>query len=361
MTNEIHVVIGGQFGSEAKGHVTQWLVSQMTRPGSQVLNIRTGGPNAGHTAYRPQSDVPFKFRQLPVGILHPRCDVAIAGGSEIDLDVLNREIEDVEAAGYVVDRRLYIDPEATIVEQRHILEESEMVGRIGSTAKGIGAARSARIMRTALRFTDVWHRVPRAIPKSTQVLVREFFQYRQEMNSHRIVIEGTQGHGLGLHAGYYPYCTSGDVDTVDQLAACRIHPAEFRIQPWVVLRTYPIRVAGNSGPMHREIDFTELSARMGVVVEPERTTVTNRIRRIGEWDPDLARSAVSANGGQLANVALTFVDYWYPDLAGSIVRPPDAHPFWVKVRQIEDEVGTRVFAASTGPRSMFALSPEAPL
>ena len=108
-----------------------------------------------------------------------------------------------------------------------------------------------------------------------------------------------------------------------------------------------------------EIDFTELSARLGHPVEPERTTVTNRVRRIGEWDKALAHSAVAANGGQLANAVLTFVDYWYPDLAGTDKPPHPAHPFWVKVRQVEDEIGTRVFAVSTGPTSMFALSPEA--
>lgn len=358
MTREIHVVVGGQFGSEAKGHVTQWLCRNLK---GGVFNIRTGGPNAGHTAYANGSGVAFKFRQLPVGALQSGVLLGIAAGSEIDLDVLRREIEDVEAAGFQLSHRLFIDPEATIVEQRHIVAEADMNARIGSTAKGIGAARSDRIMRTALRFGDVNPYNPIAsvqmMPISDQV--RLFMRSSGTIGLRAVVIEGTQGHGLGLHAGYYPYCTSGDVDTVHQLAACNLYPGEFRIQPWVVLRTYPIRVAGNSGPMVDEINFTELSARLGHPVDPERTTVTNRIRRIGEWDGPLARSAVAANGGQLANVVLTFVDYWYPDLRGATVPPDPAHPFWVRIRQVEDEVGTRVFAVSTGPTTMFALMPEA--
>lgn len=348
----VHVVVGGQFGSEAKGHVTHWLVRQYTHSDNDdVLNVRTGGPNAGHTVYPEGSAVPFKLRQLPVGVVEPRCKLALAAGSEIDPEVLQAEIVDAEAAGFQVKDRFWVDPEITLIETWHKSQEAEMTARLGSTAKGIGAARSDRIMRIARRVVDA--HLDEGLGLQTENVGQLI---RQHMAGKRAVtiIEGTQGHGLGLHAGYYPYCTSGDVDTPHQLAACGINGFEFEIVPWVVLRTYPIRVAGNSGPMVSEIDFAILSKRMGQTVEPERTTVTNKVRRIGEWDADLAKSAVSANGGQNARIALMFADYWYPDLKGARTIA-NHHPIFSRIAQVEDQCGAYVHLLGTGPTSMVQL------
>jgi adenylosuccinate synthase len=351
----IHVCVGGQFGSEAKGHATQWLCDRLIKRGERVFNIRTGGPNAGHTAYVENSEVPFRFRQLPVGVLNPRVQaVGLAAGSEINLEVLNDEIGDVEAHGIEVNNRLWIDSEATIIEQRHIDEEQSMIAAIGSTAKGIGAARAARIMRNARRFTDVWEKVPRAIPMITHEQIRLFLHSRVKSN---IVIEGAQGYGLGLHAGYYPYCTSGDCRVIDNLAACGILPTEYRLVPWVVFRTHPIRVAGNSGPLKDEMSFEELGNRIHTTIEPERTTVTNRIRRIGGWDSELASAAISANGGDYARVVLTFIDYWYPELYGMTSLPTD-HPIHRRLGNLEDEIGARIWAVSTSPTTMIQVRME---
>ena len=58
----------------------------------------------------------------------------------------------------------------------------------------------------------------------------------------------------------------------------------------LVARTYPIRVAGNSGPLKNELTWEEISRRVGKQVM-ERTTVTNKIRRVGEWDEELLDNA----------------------------------------------------------------------
>lgn len=43
MEKLVTVVVGGQFGSEAKGKVVSYLANEFD------FGVRTGGPNAGHT------------------------------------------------------------------------------------------------------------------------------------------------------------------------------------------------------------------------------------------------------------------------------------------------------------------------
>ena len=64
-----------------------------------------------------------------------------------------------------------------------------------------------------------------------------------------------------------------------------------------MLRTLPIRVAGESGPLFAETTWEQLADESNGYIRPERTTVTNLIRRVGRWDSELAREAVQANGG----------------------------------------------------------------
>ena len=73
----VTVVVGGQYGSEGKGHVT----AQLT--GGRDVVVRVAGPNAGHSAYDPRG-VLWKLRQIPVGAVWSNGPVVIAAGSEID-------------------------------------------------------------------------------------------------------------------------------------------------------------------------------------------------------------------------------------------------------------------------------------
>ena len=48
--SRLQVVVGGQFGSEAKGACTAFLARKAAQNGLAAV-IRVAGPNAGHTAY----------------------------------------------------------------------------------------------------------------------------------------------------------------------------------------------------------------------------------------------------------------------------------------------------------------------
>jgi adenylosuccinate synthase len=318
----VDVVVGGQYGSEAKGHVTAQLTRRRIDEGQQVHVVRVAGPNAGHTAYGYLDQRPYALRTIPcAAVVHPDIQLYIATGSEIDLDVLSHEIEMLETAGYPIRDRLHIDGQATILTAAHIATETQLDihKQLGSTGKGIGAARADRIMRRAAIWADLPRHQRFDLPIAD---TRRDLWGRLRRPNHTMIIEGTQGYGLGLHAGDYPFCTSSDCRAIDFLAMVGISPWDpvvGKLDIWIAVRTYPIRVAGNSGPLRDELDWADLAERTGGYIKPERTTVTQKIRRVGEYDASLVGAAIRANGGPAENVhlALTFADYLDPQLAGA--------------------------------------------
>lgn len=351
MTNQIHVVVGGQYGSEAKGHVAAQLGARI----DATHAVRIGGPNAGHTVYD-AAGRRFALRTLPVAAAMAGCEqtqLVIAAGSEIQLEVLFDEIVQLRAAGHDITDRLWIDPEATIIDDTHLeIERSgDFRGRFGSTAKGIGAARAARLLRTARRACDIPELSDYITDTATEL------NHALRVGPTRVVIEGTQGYGLGLHAGRYPFCTAGDCRAIDCLAQAGLHPSEHAsLDTWVVFRTYPIRVAGNSGPLRGETDWETLGAKTGGYIQEERTTVTQLVRRVGAWDPWLADEAMGANGSPSRSVhaVLMFCDYLDPELAGATdfaqIRNSSAA---AEIERMASDCGVDGFAAyGTGPTTM---------
>lgn len=333
------VVAGAQFGSEGKGAICGHLGKQMRR---QDVAIRVAGPNAGHTAY--DSDHrEWKLRAVPVAaVTSSDCQLHIAAGSEIDLSVLNAELALLDQAGHRATERLTIHPSATIIDQKHLGQESVsgLVGRIGSTGKGIGAARSARIWREA-------NTAEAAFP--------------MRMLSHpgpfdldgigTVVVEGTQGYGLGLHTQFYPQVTSSDCRAIDFLAMAGISPwAARELQVILVARVYPIRVAGNSGPLFGETSWEKLG------LPEERTTVTHKIRRVGAWDHQLVLEAIRANGGGSytpeVHLALTMLDQRIPAIRDQTKLTTEA---LVLVEGLEEQLETHITMVGTGPETVAQL------
>lgn len=394
MGGKLIVVAGGQYGSEAKGHVSAMLLESSANRGKRVFGVRVGGPNAGHVVYgkcppwcsggsaaptegdelpgyatlkggarwgnEPEADHwfevggmnryaghPWKLRQVPVAaVANLGAGLVIAAGSEVYAPTLEEELYALDAAGYQASDRILVDSSATMLTEDHIETEkhSDLVERLGSTAKGIGAARAARIWRTA----GTWGVRRFAVDDAARYL-----RNRLETGA-TVLIEGTQGYGLGLHQPAYPQVTSGDCRAIDFLAQAGLSPWHESVgsfELWVVLRVRPIRVAGNSGPMKEETSWQALG------LKEERTTVTKKVRRVGGWDPELARAAIEANGGQKARVALSMVDTQVPGVAGmNSVRglaeetSVELHRF---LTDIEKDLGHIVSWIGTGPDSGF--------
>lgn len=347
MAGKIQVIVGGQFGSEGKGHCAAELA---VREG-EMLAVRTGGPNAGHTAWSSGSKEEFKLRQLPVAaVVNRDAMVAIAARSLVQLDLVMQE---VELTGVP---QVLIDQSATLLEYAHIaVEEGDEALAWGSTRKGIGAARMDRLHRTARTFAHVADQLPteKLLECDVAKLAATYLA-----NGKTVQIEAAQGYGLGLHTEFYPKTTSADCRAIDALADVGISPWAFpdaELEIWVVVRPYPIRVAGDSGPLKFETSWQALG------LPEERTTVTNRIRRVGAWDPQLVRDAVEANG---TNVKLwvNMADHVYPFLKGRTdFDETDRRTKEVQwyANQLEVQTGASVGALGTGPDTAIFLGEQA--
>lgn len=276
------VIVGGQFGSEGKGKVTA-----LTAASTNVTCVvRCGGPNSGHTTCVAGKDT--ILRQLPASVGVSPAILAIAAGAVIDEDVLLREIE---LCG-VSKKRLIIDPRAAIVTEQDKALEISLQASIGSTGSGNGNALASRIMRRGLTAYDRRD----ALGRFATIEPTAHFLRAQLKRGAEIVVEGTQGFGLSLfHGENYPFVTSKDTTASAFCSEAGISPFDVN-KIILVVRTFPIRVGGNSGPLNEEVgwqDVQELSNADSVY--EERTSVTNRVRRVGRFDIELVKRACNYN------------------------------------------------------------------
>jgi adenylosuccinate synthase len=311
-------VVGGQYGSEGKGVIVAHLASRFK------VHVRVGGPNAGHSMkYNAET---FKMQSLPCGWVNPEATLVLARGGLIHMPTLDREVKTVARMFPRIKERIIIDKFAGILSDWHHEEEGGVQGelhrRIGSTGEGVGAARLARIRRDPSRFqrafevAEEWG-LGECLSPSALNNIRNMLD-----RGDHVLLEGTQGSGLSLLHGPWPYVTSADTNAAQMAADVGLSPRLVN-RIMLVVRTFPIRVAGNSGPLEGELSWDQMSRRLGKSTE-ERTTVTKKIRRVGEWDDQLFIDAVRLNVP--TSIALTFADYLDPKVEGlrrfdSLTRP----------------------------------------
>ena len=296
----VDVLVGGQYGSEGKGNIVAHIAPEYG------LLVRVGGPNAGHKVYK--EPAPEAYYHLPAGTGRaPDAQLLLGAGAVIYPKKLLAEV----AQGQVDAERLSIDPQAAIIEDADMTTEQDTLASIGSTAQGVGMASARKITArgsyedgTGLRLAKDVEELGPFIRDSQTVLERYY------LRGERILLEGTQGTGLSIHHGQYPHVTSRETTVSGCLADAGIAP-KYVNRVVMVCRTYPIRVGGPSGPLGVELTYKDVARRSGVELEElqriERTTTTDRPRRLGEFDWKAFRRAVQLNGP--TDLALTFVDY----------------------------------------------------
>ena len=291
------VVVGGQYGSEGKGKLVSRLATAVR---GEVGVVRCGGPNAGHTAEGPSHRL--MLRQLPSGAVVSNCKLFMAAGMQVELDLL---LDELQRSG-ADPRMLHVDRGATLVTPGD--EDTERAGglydRIGSTLSGTGAA----IARKVLRQEEVC--LAGDEPKLAPFLADVMAELNVLLDDGgTVIVEGTQGFGLSLHHGDFPYVTGRDTTAAGFLSEAGLSP-RLVTDVIVVLRTYPIRVGGNSGPL-RDITWEEVAQRSGYPTAlAEYTSVTGRLRRVGEFDWALLARAVRVNRPTaLALHGLDYIDY----------------------------------------------------
>ena len=93
------VVVGTQWGDEGKGKFTDLFAQDM-----QVVVRYQGGHNAGHTLVVDGETTALQL--IPSGVLYDHITPVIGNGVVVDLDVLIKEIDMLEAKGVNCDHLL---------------------------------------------------------------------------------------------------------------------------------------------------------------------------------------------------------------------------------------------------------------
>jgi adenylosuccinate synthase len=333
------IIVGTQWGDEAKGKVTDLLAEDM-----DVVARYNGGDNAGHTiAHQGRT---FKLHLVPSGVLHPQCRLVIGNGVAVNPEVLLEEIDRLASLGIDVSpRRLELSDGAHLIMPYHraldgAAEQERGDSQIGTTRRGIGPAYADKAARTGLRAGDMLEsdfdsRVREAVvahnrllekvygqsPLSPEEAVDQYAAYADRLRPHitdtslrvhralqagqMVLAEGAQGMLLDLDHGTYPYVTSSSPIAGGVYTGLGVGPGDCpRILG--VAKAYTTRVGAGPFP-------TELTGPLGHQIRgtgdqpwDEYGTTTGRPRRCGWLDLVILRYAARING--LTELAITKLD-----------------------------------------------------
>jgi adenylosuccinate synthase len=328
------VVVGAQWGDEAKGKVVDWLAQN-----ADLVVRYGGGSNAGHTVT--VDGQTHKFHLVPCGILHAGVTCVIADGVVVDPAVLVGELRELIAQGYDASQ-LRLSMNAHVVMPYHRLldrleEERRGSGAIGTTGRGIGPAYADRAARNGLRVRDllddarlgkrvrelvdeknaILTQVYCAAPLDASTVVAEYVAYAAELRPYiadtiqlvgkaaragkRIVFEGAQGTLLDLDLGTYPFVTSSHPIAGGACLGTGVGPTAIDAVIGVA-KSYTTRVGAGVFP-------TELKNETGDYIRErgnEYGTTTGRPRRCGWLDTVILRYSAQVNG--LSRLSLGLLD-----------------------------------------------------
>jgi adenylosuccinate synthase len=337
------VVVGTQWGDEGKGKIVDWLTDH-----AQGVVRFQGGHNAGHTLIIGGKKT--ILRLIPSGIM--RADVAcyIGNGVVLSPEALFKEIEELEAAGLDVRRRLFISEAATLILPYHVAidqgrEARRGAGKIGTTGRGIGPAYEDKVGRRALRVQDLF--APAAFAERlrdnldfhnfvlTQYLGAQAVDFQQTLDTmlgyaerigpmvadvsrrlydenaagRNLLFEGAQGTLLDIDHGTYPFVTSSNCVAGAAAAGAGVGPQKLHYILGIT-KAYCTRVG--AGPFPSELydaDNPNRQETVGVTlanVGKEFGSVTGRPRRTGWLDAAALRRSIQING--VSGLCMTKLD-----------------------------------------------------
>jgi adenylosuccinate synthase len=320
------IIVGGFFGDEGKGKIVAHIAHQ-DRP---TIIARGGvGPNAGHTVQ--VGDRQYGVRMVPSGFVYPDARLCIGAGVLVDPRVLVSELDQVGARD-----RCFVDYRCGVIDEEHIARDRKsdhLRDTIGSTGTGCGPANADRVMRTG--------RLARDVPELAPYLLDVPAAVNAEIDAGQaVLIEGTQGFGISLYYGTYPFVTSKDTSASQIASDVGVGPTSVD-DVVVVFKAYPTRVG--EGPFSTEMTHDQSNA-LGI---QEFGTVTHRERRIGCWDGEMARYSAMING--CTQAAITGIDKVDHDCFGATEWSQLSAKAREFIRCAEDDIGRPVTLVSTGP------------
>lgn len=292
--DKMDVLVDLQFGSTGKGALAGYLSVKNDYDAVVSCNM----PNAGHTAYSPDTGEKFMHKVLPSGVFGGNLrTIGIGPGAVFDPERLLEEWAHLTDYYRRTGKRiptLLIHEACGILTPKHREIEQSTLSRISSTMQGSAEALISKIRRednAIAKFNA--DKIHKLLDHGPALIVNQNSWLSAMWDRRLILAEGSQGYSLSISAGFYPYCTSRDCTVGRVIADCSL-PARWINKVYGSARVHPIRVGntpdGYSGGWYRdqiETSFEELG------VEPEKTTVTQRVRRIATFSAVQIREAMA--------------------------------------------------------------------
>ena len=146
---KVAVVLGGQWGDEGKGKLTDILSAKYN-----VCARYNGGSNAGHTIVK--NGVKYATHLLPSGILTDDMTSVIGNGVVIHFPTLWDELSRLEKGGIAWQNRLFVSDRAHVVFEFHRAVDGAAEGqlgdaKLGTTGRGIGPTYAQKMERSSIR------------------------------------------------------------------------------------------------------------------------------------------------------------------------------------------------------------------
>jgi adenylosuccinate synthase len=289
----IDVLLGLQWGDEAKGKAIDYLANERAQDGAFFYGAIArfqGGPNSGHTLYHEGKKV--VLHTVPSGVLHPHMELLMSAQMVVDPIILMQELRELDGLGIDVRPRLYISDRTIVIDPFDpFLDRAEEASRsgnaVGTTGRGIGRSYAKAKLRIGLKIGDV---VNPAIPgwdvleKSQRDLLKQYetsagvtvdwkalderiAAWRESLVELRklavvnmtykvhdmlaqgvnILAEGAQGVMLDVDQGDYPFVTSSNTITGSVMNSLGVSHRELG-KVFGVMKTYTTKVGGGPFP-----------------------------------------------------------------------------------------------------------------
>ena len=119
----------------------------------------------------------------------------------------------------------------------------------------------------------------------------------------------------------------------------------------MVIRAFPIRVGGNSGPLENEISWERLPIYGSDIDLTEYTSATLRKRRVGKFDADLVKRAIMVNKRNIVVMNhLDYIDYTCnesADVVSDIIKR--------YIQKFEIQINCKINYIGTGKKTLIEL------
>ena len=307
--NVLTVVVGGQFGLEAKAPVVGFMAS-----GYDVV-VKAGIPEYADGIYVGEEF--YLSPNLPSGWIHKDCYLIIGPGAVIDIRAFREEVDIAENLGLSLKGRLSVDRNVSVVSDKpdHTLK---MIGK----------------QVTADEFPELDPYIDDTV-ETLNLLIGD---------EKSVLVEGVGGAMISMDHGYYPKCGPRNFTASSVISDVGIPPTYVN---GVVMVVSALAMQGpdNPGPFGNahEVSRDMLQLR-GFSEEVAKLKLQGFSFAL--QDPELLRRAIQLNSP--AYLSITLLEYMFPSVKGQTdfkKFPKEVKKF---LKDLQKQSGVEIVSVSTG-------------